>query len=103
MSPVTYPINPEKARDIFDAIALYGIVSVDVENAASILDDMLESDSERLRYARRILDNGKIDKAVLVLRGDEGVFIIKLENVAEIRVTVRNYSRLIEEFALSQG
>jgi len=26
-----------------------------------------------------------------------------MENVVEIRVTVRDYSRLIEEFALNQG
>ena len=103
MNPVIYPVDPEKALDIFNAIARYGIVRVDVENAASILDDMLGSEGEKLRYARRILDNGNIDKAVLVLREGEGIFIIKMENVVEIRVTVWDYSRLIEEFALNQG
>ncbi|WP_394325663.1 hypothetical protein [Thermococcus thioreducens] len=98
-----YPIDPEKALDIFDTIARYGIVGVDVENAASIFDNMLDSNAEKLHYARRILDSGKIDRAVLVLREDGGVFIIKVENVVDIRITIRDALRLIKDFSLSQG
>ncbi|ASA77534.1 hypothetical protein [Thermococcus sp. 5-4] len=103
MEPMIYQLTPEKALSILDVIENYGVVSVDVDNAASILDDMLDSNAEKLQYARRILDDGNVDKAVLVVRDDAGVLVIKMENVVEIRVTVRDYSRLIEEFALKQG
>ncbi|WP_246454691.1 hypothetical protein [Thermococcus camini] len=103
MEPVIYPLTPEKVLSILDVIEDYGVISVDVDNAASILDDMLYSNAEKLQYARRILDNGNVDKAVLVVRDRGGVIVIKMENVVEIRVAIKDYSMLIEDFALNQG
>ncbi|MCD6372255.1 MAG: hypothetical protein J7L37_01700 [Thermococcus sp.] len=103
MEPVVYPLDTEKALSIFGTIERYNIVSVDVQNSVSILDDMLDSDAKRLQYARRILNNGNVDKAFLVVKDNEGILVIKMENIVEIRVTVRDYQRLIGDLSLKAG
>ncbi|NJE10357.1 hypothetical protein [Thermococcus sp. MAR1] len=103
MEPMIYPLTPEKALRILDVIEKYGVMSVDVDNVASILDDMLYSNAEKLQYARRIISEGNVDKAVLVVRDDTGILVIKMENVVEIRVAIKDYLRLIKDFAPSQG
>ncbi|NJE02994.1 hypothetical protein [Thermococcus sp. MV11] len=103
MEPVIYPLTPEKALSILDVIEDYGVVSVDVDNAASLLDDMLEPNTKKLQYARRILGEGNVDKAVLVVRDNAGILVIKMENVVEMRVVVRDYRRLIEDLSLNAG
>ncbi|ASJ04630.1 hypothetical protein [Thermococcus barossii] len=103
MGPEVYPLTREKALHVLGSIEDYGVVSVDVDNAASILDDILDSNSRKLQYARRILDDGNVDKAVLVVRDNEGILVIKMENVVEIRVVVRNYRRLMQDLSLEVG
>ena len=103
MEVKVYSVPLEKLGRLIDTMESYGIVNVDVENAASIFDDMTKSDAERLRYARRILSEGNVDKAVLVVRGERGVLVIKMENVVEVRVDLKDYRRIIEDFALKQG
>ncbi|HDZ36174.1 MAG TPA: hypothetical protein ENH81_04600 [Thermococcus sp.] len=103
MQPVVHPLAPEEAMKIFDAIEEYNVVSVDVQNAVSLLDDMIESEAKKLQYARRVLNNGNVDKAFFVVRGNEGILVIKMENVVEIRVSVGDYRRLIEDLSLNVG
>jgi len=103
MEPIVYSLAPERALKILDAVEEYGVVSVDVQNAVSILDDMLDSDTKKLQYARGILNNGNVDKAFLVVRDNEGILIVKVENVVEIRISVKDYHRLIEDLPLKAG
>ena len=102
MESEVYEIPPEKVPEIFERLGGYGITNIDVENAASLFDDMLESREEKLRYAREKLANGNIDKALLVVRDDTGTLVIKIENVVEIRVMLRDYETLIEELKLER-
>ena len=103
MEPIVYSLAPERALKILDAVEEYGVVSVDVQNAVSILDDMLDSDTKKLQYARGILNNRNVDKAFLVVRDNEGILIVKVENVVEIRISVKDYHRLIEDLPLKAG
>ena len=102
MEPEVYEISPERVPEIFERLDGYGVTGVDVENTASLFDDMLESGEEKLRYARERLANGNIDKALLVVRNGVGTLVVKMENVVEIRVTLRDYKRLLEEFELER-
>ncbi len=102
MEPRIYEIAPEKAREIFGRLENYGIVKVEVENVASLFDDMLDSMEEKLRYAREKLENGNVDKAVLVVKDDTGTLVIKMENVVEIRAVLGDYEKLIEELKLER-
>ncbi len=97
-----YEIPVEKVIGIFDSVEDYGIVGVEVENVASILDDMLQSEEEKLSYAREKLEEGNIDGAVMVVKGDIGTLIIKIENVVEIRIKLREYKKLIENLNLER-
>ena len=92
-----HDLPPEFAREVLENIERYGIVAVDVENRVSIIDDMLESEEEKLRYAREKVREGNVDRAVLVVRDGRGTLIIKVENVVEIRVELREYGRLLQE------
>ncbi len=97
-----YEIPVEKVIGIFESVEDYGIVGVEVENVASILDDMLQSEEEKLSYAREKLEEGNIDRAVMVVRGDIGTLTIKIENVVEIRIKLREYKKLIENLNLER-
>lgn len=97
-----YEITPEKVGEIFEGLENYGIVEVDVENVASILDDMLDSTEKKLEYAREKLKDGNVDKAVLVVRDGTGTLIVKIENVIEIRAVLRDYEKLIGELKVER-
>ncbi len=97
-----YEIAPEKAKEIFERLEEYGIVEIEVENVASLFDDMLDSKEEKLRYAREKLEDGNVDKALLVVKDDTGTLVIKIENVVEIRAVLRDYKRLIGELKLER-
>ncbi|GAB6135297.1 hypothetical protein [Thermococcus prieurii] len=92
-----YNLSPDFARKVLDDIERYGIVSVDVENKVSLLDDMLKSDGEKLKYAREKVKEGNVDKAVLVVRDGTGTLVINVENVVEIRVELGEYEKLLRE------
>ncbi|NJE84374.1 hypothetical protein E3E23_00745 [Thermococcus sp. CX2] len=102
MEPTIYNVPLGKIREIFEGIEKYGIVGIDTENEASLLDDMLQSDKERLKYAREKLDDGTIDSALLVVKDGTGTLVVKMENIITIRVTVGDYGRLIEDFELKR-
>ncbi|ACJ16196.1 hypothetical protein TON_0708 [Thermococcus onnurineus NA1] len=102
MEPRVYEVPVERVREVFGRIEEYDLLSVDVENEASVIDDMLGSEEGKLRYVREKLDDGNIDSAVLVVRDGTGTLVVKMENVITIRATVRNYERLIEEFGLKE-
>jgi len=78
------------------------VVEMEVQNAASLFDDMLDSKEERLRYAREKLEDGNVDKAFLVVKDDIGTLVIKIENVVEIRVVLVDYEKLIGELKLER-
>ncbi len=103
MKPRVYELSPEEVRQVLGVIESYGVNEVEVENLASFLDDMIESPKERLEYARRLLNEGNVDKAVLVVGDGTGTLIVKIENVAEIRVFVREYEKLMRALGLRGG
>ncbi len=97
MNVKTYNLPPDFARNVLEDIEHYGVVTVDVENRVSLLDDMLKSDDEKLRYARDKVNGGNVDKAVLVIRDGMGTLVINVENVVEVRVELREYEKLLRE------
>ncbi|AHL22270.1 hypothetical protein [Thermococcus nautili] len=97
MDVKTYNLPPDFARKAIEDIERYGIVAVDVENRVSLLDDMLKSDEEKLKYAREKVKEGNVDKAVLVVRDGIGTLVINVENVVEIRVELGEYEKLLRE------
>ncbi len=100
MEPRLYPIPPGRAREVLSRIRDYGVLRVEVENLASLFDDMLASDDARLKYALERLDDGNIDRAVLVVKGETAVLVIKMETIMEIRVALRDYERLLKDLGL---
>lgn len=101
MRPRVYELSPDKVRQVFGVIESYGVNEVEVENLASLLDDMIESPKERLEYARRLIKEGNVDKAVLVVGDGSGSLVVKIENVAEIRVFVKEYERLMRDIGIA--
>ena len=97
MDVKTYNLSPDFARKVLEDIERYGVVAVDVENRVSIIDDMLESDEEKLKYAREKVKEGNVDRAVLVVRDGRGTLTINVENVVEIRVELEKYEELLRE------
>ena len=92
---------PRRPRKFLEAGGLW-VVEMEVQNAASLFDDMLDSKEERLRYAREKLEDGNVDKAFLVVKDDIGTLVIKIENVVEIRVVLVDYEKLIGELKLER-
>lgn len=101
MRPRVYELSPDKVRQVFGVIESYGVNEVEVENLASLLDDMIESPKERLEYARRLIKEGNVDKAVLVVGDESGSLVVKIENVVEIRVFVKEYERLMRDIGIA--
>jgi len=66
-----YEITCEKEGIIkmFEKILQYGLVDIDVENSASLVDDMLKSNEDKLRYAIQKLEENNVDTARLVIKG----------------------------------
>lgn len=102
MEPTIYNVPLGKIREISEGIEKYGIVGIEIENEASLFDDMLQSDKERLKYAREKLDDRTIDSALLVVKDGTGTLVVKMENIIRIHVTVGDYGRLIEDFELKR-
>lgn len=103
MEPTIYNVPLGKIREISEGIEKYGIVGIEIENEASLFDDMLQSDKERLKYAREKLDDRTIDSALLVVKDGTGTLVVKMENIIMIHVTAGDYGRLIEDFELNRG
>ncbi|NJE48518.1 hypothetical protein [Thermococcus sp. 9N3] len=97
MEVKVYNLSPDFARKVLDDIERYGVAGVYVENRVSLLDDMLKSDEEKLKYAREKVNEGNVDKAVLVVRDGTGTLVINVENVVEIRVELEKYEKLLRE------
>lgn len=65
----TYEITCEKEGIIkmFEEILQYCLVDIDVENRASLVDDMLKSTEDKLRYAIQKLKENDVDTARFVV------------------------------------
>jgi len=87
------------AREIVENAEKYGVISVDVENRVSLLDDMLDSKEERLQYALEKMKESNVDKAVLVVRDGRGMLVINLEDVVEIRIELDDYKSVLEQLS----
>ncbi|WP_042680757.1 hypothetical protein [Thermococcus paralvinellae] len=94
------PCRREGIIKMFEKIIQYGLVDIDVENRASLVDDMLKSSEDKLRYAIQKLEENDVDTARLVIKGDVGVLIVKIEDVITIRATIKEYKKFIEDFKL---
>lgn len=81
-------------------IESYGVNEVEVENFVFFLDDMIEFFKEWLEYVCRFFNEGNVDKVVFVVGDGIGMFIVKIENVVEIRVFVREYEKLMRVLGL---
>jgi hypothetical protein len=103
MEPCAYDVRADKMPRIFEKIENYEILNIEVENAASLLDDMLNSLEEKMGYIRRLLVEGNVDKDVLVVRDGKGLLVFKMENVVEIRIIVRDYKVLMDDFQIGRG
>jgi len=62
------------------------IKDIDVEHAASIVDDQLSSKEEKIEYAIRKLEENEPNEIKLVIKESEAVLIVKIENIINIRV-----------------
>ncbi|WP_457751434.1 hypothetical protein [Thermococcus sp.] len=85
------------AKRIVENAEKYGVVNIDLENRASLLDDMLDSKEEKLQYAREKMKEGNVDKAVLVVRDGRGILVINIEDVVEIRIEIEDYKSILEQ------
>jgi len=92
-----HEIPADFAKKIVENAEKYGVVNVDVENRASLLDDMLDSKEEKLRYAQEKMEEGNVDKAVLVVRDGRGMLVINIEDVVEIRIELEDYKSILEQ------
>ena len=92
-----HEIPADFAKKIVENAERYGVVNVDVENRASLLDDMLDSKEEKLRYAQEKIEEGNVDKAVLVVRDGRGMLVINIEDVVEIRIGLQDYKSILEQ------
>jgi hypothetical protein len=97
VEPEVYKLPPEKVKEIFEGLEEYGIIDVEVENLASLFDDMLESTEDRLDYARKMLEDGNVDDAALVVKDGKGILVVKIENVVEIRAELEDYKRILDD------
>ncbi len=97
-----YEIKPQAVRRIFEKPQDYGLLEIDVENAASILDDMLKDESQKRNYALRLMEENSIDWARLIITDDGGVIVVKIGNVVSIRARVREYGKIIGQFGLTE-
>jgi len=97
MDVQTIKLPPEFAREVLMKAERYGVTDVDVENSVSVVDDMLGSAEEKLRYAREKMDESNVDKAFLVIHEGRATLILNLENVVEIRVGLEKYRDILAE------
>ncbi len=74
------------------------IKEIDVEHAASIVDDQISTQKERIEYAIRKLEENDPDDIRLVIKEDEAVLIIKIENIIDIRITSEDVKGTKEMF-----
>ena len=96
MNVQKHELPPAFAREVLEHAEEYGISNIDVENRVSILDDMLSFREDKLAYALKKLDEGRIGKAVLIIKEGRGTLVIKVENVIEIRAELEDYSKILE-------
>ncbi|HEC96297.1 MAG TPA: hypothetical protein ENI59_01295 [Euryarchaeota archaeon] len=63
------------------------IKNIDVEHTVSILDDQLSSIKEKIDYAIEKLEENDPDEIKLVIKENEAILIVKIENTIDIRIT----------------
>ncbi|WP_056933423.1 hypothetical protein [Thermococcus barophilus] len=67
-----YEIRKDNIRAMLKEIAEYNLADIEVENRASLVDDMLKSPGDRLRYALQKLKENDVDTARFVIKDDAG-------------------------------
>ncbi|NJE13342.1 hypothetical protein [Thermococcus sp. LS2] len=92
-----YDVDVEKAKAAVKKIQDYGLIGAEVENRASLIDDTLNTLEERLDYIIDKLDDNEPTEAKLVVKDDSGILIIKIEDIISIRLTVRDYEKLMKD------
>jgi len=100
VEPMIYRVPPEKVGVILKKIPGYGLIGVDVENEASLMDDMLTSEEDRMRYAREKVTENGADSAIFLVKDDTGTLVIKIGNVVTIRMRIREHRRFLNDLGL---
>ncbi len=98
--PLKYGVDSKNVKEILRNLKEYGLIDVDVENAASIFDDLLRDEGEKIRYALQLIEENGIDSAHLVVIGNRGTIVVKIGGVVLIRAEIKEYKKLIRDFKL---
>lgn len=86
----------EKLKELIKNVEKYNLLDVEVQNRASLFDEMLKNKDERLKYAIEKLEENRIDEAKAVIRDDKVIVTLKIEDVISIRFIFRDSSVLNE-------
>ncbi|USG99954.1 hypothetical protein K1720_00230 [Thermococcus argininiproducens] len=96
-----YPIkDSERLKEVIKKVSNYNLLDVEVENRASLLDDMLKNKDERLEYVLQKLEENEIDEAKVVVRDDSVIITLKIEDVILIRFVFGNHN-ILKELGIS--
>ncbi|KPU62456.1 hypothetical protein EP1X_08905 [Thermococcus sp. EP1] len=97
-----YPIKDiEKLKEVIENVLDYGVLDVEIENRASLLDDMLDRKDEKLKYAMKKLGENDIGEARLVLKEGKAILVLKIENVISIRFVLEDVQNIIKALGIS--
>ncbi|NJE26691.1 hypothetical protein E3E22_08695 [Thermococcus sp. MV5] len=97
-----YPIKDiDKLKEVIGNVLDYGLLDVEIENRASLLDDMLNRKDEKLKYAMKKLGENGIDEARLVLKEGKAILVLKIENVISIRFVLEDVQNIIKALEIS--
>lgn len=97
-----YPIKDiEKLKEVIENVLDYGVLDVEIENRASLLDDMVDRKDEKLKYAMKKLGENDIGEARLVLKEGKAILVLKIENVISIRFVLEDVQNIIKALGIS--
>lgn len=97
-----YPIKDiEKLKEVIENVLDYGVLDVEIENRASLLDDMVDRKDEKLKYAMKKLGENGIGEARLVLKEGKAILVLKIENVISIRFVLEDVQNIIKALGIS--
>jgi len=100
VEPMIYRVPHEEVRAILEKIPGYGLIGVDVENEASLMDDMLASEKDRIGYARKKVTENGADSAIFLVKDDTGILTINIGDVITIRIRIRGHRRFLNDLGL---
>ncbi|MPW38257.1 hypothetical protein GBV73_00820 [Thermococcus sp. 101 C5] len=91
----------KKLKEFLEKVSDYKLLDIEIENRASLLDDMLESKDEKLKYAMKKLEENEIDEAKLVLKGGNALLVLKIEDVISIRLVFEDAHGVIQALEIN--